>query len=138
VVADLVVTELVLAVVALVGVVAVPSSPRWWSRWPACVLAVVALVVVVAERVTLAVVAVLADFVPVHRLCDRCTFGTRRTTDKQADRGVSLEAQRAKVKGYAALFDLDLVAIEVAAGHLAADPRARPVGGASAPTKGGR
>jgi acetylornithine/succinyldiaminopimelate/putrescine aminotransferase len=38
VVADLVVAELVLALVAVVVVreAAVPSSPRWWSRWPAC------------------------------------------------------------------------------------------------------
>lgn len=40
----------------------------------------------------------------------------RVSTDKQADHGVSLEAQRAKVEAYAALFDLDLVAIEVDAG----------------------
>ncbi|HEX8111869.1 MAG TPA: recombinase family protein [Kofleriaceae bacterium] len=37
----------------------------------------------------------------------------RVSTDKQAGRGVSLEAQRAKVEAYAALFDLNLVAIEV-------------------------
>jgi len=40
----------------------------------------------------------------------------RVSTDKQADGGVSLEAQRAKVEAYAALYDLDLVAIEVDAG----------------------
>lgn len=40
----------------------------------------------------------------------------RVSTDKQADRGVSLEAQRAKVEAYAALFDIDLVAVEVDAG----------------------
>jgi len=40
----------------------------------------------------------------------------RVSTDKQADRGVSLEAQRAKVLAYAELYDLDLVAIEVDAG----------------------
>jgi DNA invertase Pin-like site-specific DNA recombinase len=40
----------------------------------------------------------------------------RVSTDKQADRGVSLEAQRAKVEAYAALYDLELVAVEVDAG----------------------
>jgi DNA invertase Pin-like site-specific DNA recombinase len=40
----------------------------------------------------------------------------RVSTDKQADRGVSLDAQRAKVEAYAALYDLDLVAVEVDAG----------------------
>jgi len=40
----------------------------------------------------------------------------RVSTDKQADHGVSLEAQRAKVEAYAALYDLELVAIEVDAG----------------------
>jgi DNA invertase Pin-like site-specific DNA recombinase len=49
----------------------------------------------------------------------------RVSTDKQADRGVSLEAQRAKVEAYAALFDLDLVAIEVDAGE-SAKSLARP------------
>jgi len=43
----------------------------------------------------------------------------RVSTDKQADRGISLEAQRAKVEGYAALFDLELVAVEVDAGESA-------------------
>ena len=43
----------------------------------------------------------------------------RVSTDKQADRGVSLEAQRAKVESYAALYDLELVAIEVDAGESA-------------------
>lgn len=37
----------------------------------------------------------------------------RVSTDKQADEGVSLDAQRARVEQYAALYDLDLVAIEV-------------------------
>jgi len=41
----------------------------------------------------------------------------RVSTDKQADRGVSLEAQRAKVESYAALYDLELVSIEVDAGE---------------------
>ena len=49
----------------------------------------------------------------------------RVSTDKQADRGVSLEAQRAKVEGYASLFDLDLVAIEVDAGESAAMSKQR-------------
>ena len=40
----------------------------------------------------------------------------RVSTEKQADAGVSLDAQRAKVTAYAALYDLDLVAIEVDAG----------------------
>jgi len=43
----------------------------------------------------------------------------RVSTDKQADRGVSLDAQRAKVDAYAALFDLELVTIEVDAGESA-------------------
>lgn len=49
----------------------------------------------------------------------------RVSTDKQADHGVSLEAQRAKVEAYAALFDLELVAIEVDAGA-SAKSLARP------------
>jgi DNA invertase Pin-like site-specific DNA recombinase len=40
----------------------------------------------------------------------------RVSTDKQADRGVSLDAQRAKVEAYAALYDLELVAVIVDAG----------------------
>lgn len=40
----------------------------------------------------------------------------RVSTDKQAEHGVSLEAQRAKLEAYAALFDLDLIAVEVDAG----------------------
>jgi DNA invertase Pin-like site-specific DNA recombinase len=32
----------------------------------------------------------------------------RVSTDKQADRGVSLDAQRAKVAAYAQLYDLEL------------------------------
>src|SRR5258705_4952877 len=43
----------------------------------------------------------------------------RVSTDKQADRGVSLDAQRAKVKAYAELYDLELVEILVDAGHSA-------------------
>jgi DNA invertase Pin-like site-specific DNA recombinase len=40
----------------------------------------------------------------------------RVSTDKQADRGISLDAQRAKVKAYAELYDLDLVDVIVDAG----------------------
>jgi site-specific DNA recombinase len=40
----------------------------------------------------------------------------RVSTDKQADHGVSLEAQRAKVEAYAALYDLELVEVIVDAG----------------------
>ena len=43
----------------------------------------------------------------------------RVSTDKQADHGVSLDAQRAKVRAYAELFELDLVAVEVDAGFSA-------------------
>ena len=49
----------------------------------------------------------------------------RVSTDKQADHGVSLDAQRAKVQAYADLFDLDLVAVEVDAGE-SAKSLARP------------
>jgi DNA invertase Pin-like site-specific DNA recombinase len=40
----------------------------------------------------------------------------RVSTDKQADKGVSLDAQRAKVAAYAALYDLDVVEVIVDAG----------------------
>ena len=43
----------------------------------------------------------------------------RVSTDKQADRGVSLDAQRAKVKAYAELYDLELVEVVVDAGESA-------------------
>lgn len=43
----------------------------------------------------------------------------RVSTDKQADRGVSLDAQRAKVEAYASLYDLDLVEVIVDAGESA-------------------
>lgn len=43
----------------------------------------------------------------------------RVSTDKQADRGVSLDAQRAKVEAYAALYELDLVEVIVDAGESA-------------------
>lgn len=50
----------------------------------------------------------------------------RVSTDKQADRGVSLDAQRAKVKAYAELYDLELVSIEVDAGASAKTLANRP------------
>jgi site-specific DNA recombinase len=40
----------------------------------------------------------------------------RVSTEKQAEQGLSLDAQRAKLMAYAALYELDLVAIEVDAG----------------------
>ncbi len=43
----------------------------------------------------------------------------RVSTDKQADAGVSLEAQQAKAQAYSALYDLDLVAVIVDAGESA-------------------
>lgn len=43
----------------------------------------------------------------------------RVSTDKQADRGISLDAQREKVGAYAALYELELVAVEVDAGESA-------------------
>lgn len=43
----------------------------------------------------------------------------RVSTDKQADHGVSLEAQRAKVEQFAGLYELDLVSIEIDAGESA-------------------
>lgn len=48
--------------------------------------------------------------------CTRTVAYVRVSTDKQADKGVSLDAQRAKVEAYAALYDLDLVEIIVDAG----------------------
>ena len=49
----------------------------------------------------------------------------RVSTEHQADAGVSLEAQRAKLEAYAVALDLDLVAIEVDAG-LSAKTLTRP------------
>lgn len=49
----------------------------------------------------------------------------RVSTDKQADRGVSLDAQRAKVLAYAELYDLELVDVVVDAG-LSASNLERP------------
>jgi DNA invertase Pin-like site-specific DNA recombinase len=43
----------------------------------------------------------------------------RVSTDKQADRGVSLEAQRAKVEAYAQIYDLELAEVIVDAGESA-------------------
>jgi len=43
----------------------------------------------------------------------------RVSTDKQADRGVSLDAQRAKLKAYAEIYELDLVEVIVDAGESA-------------------
>src|SRR5437899_402380 len=40
----------------------------------------------------------------------------RVSTDKQADHGISLDAQRAKAEAYATLYDLDLVEVIVDAG----------------------
>lgn len=40
----------------------------------------------------------------------------RVSTDKQADKGVSLEAQRAKIESYAELYDLEIVEMVVDAG----------------------
>jgi len=50
----------------------------------------------------------------------------RVSTDKQAEHGVSLDAQRAKVEAYAGLYDLDLVAVEVDAGASAKSLSHRP------------
>ena len=50
----------------------------------------------------------------------------RVSTDKQADHGVSLDAQRAKVEAYASLYDLELVAVEVDAGASAKSLSGRP------------
>jgi DNA invertase Pin-like site-specific DNA recombinase len=43
----------------------------------------------------------------------------RVSTDKQADAGVSLDAQRAKVEQYVALYDIEIVAVLVDAGESA-------------------
>jgi len=50
----------------------------------------------------------------------------RVSTDKQAEHGVSLDAQRAKVEAYAGLYDLELVAVEVDAGASAKSLSGRP------------
>ena len=43
----------------------------------------------------------------------------RVSTDKQADRGVSIDAQRAKVQACAQLYDLELAEVIVDAGESA-------------------
>ena len=40
----------------------------------------------------------------------------RVSTEKQAEQGLSLDAQQAKLAAYAALYELDLVATEIDAG----------------------
>lgn len=49
----------------------------------------------------------------------RCVAYVRVSTTKQADEGVSLEAQRAKLEAYAALYDLAIVDLVVDAGQSA-------------------
>lgn len=49
----------------------------------------------------------------------RAVAYARVSTDKQADLGVSLEAQESKLRAYAALYDIELAAIEVDAGESA-------------------
>jgi DNA invertase Pin-like site-specific DNA recombinase len=46
----------------------------------------------------------------------RAVAYVRVSTDKQVEHGLSLEAQQAKLMAYAALYELDLVAVEVDAG----------------------
>jgi site-specific DNA recombinase len=46
----------------------------------------------------------------------RAVAYVRVSTDKQADAGVSLEAQEAKIRAYASVYDLDLVEVIVDAG----------------------
>jgi len=46
----------------------------------------------------------------------RAVAYVRVSTEKQADEGVSLEAQRAKVEAYASLYGVELVGVEVDAG----------------------
>src|SRR5271155_4647643 len=50
------------------------------------------------------------------RMPTRTIAYLRVSTDKQADRGISLDAQRAKAHAYAQLYDLDLVEVIVDAG----------------------
>ncbi len=49
----------------------------------------------------------------------------RVSTDKQAEHGISLDAQRAKISAYAKLYDLDLVDVIIDAG-VSAKTLARP------------
>ena len=58
----------------------------------------------------------------------------RVSTEKQADKGVSLEAQRAKVEAYASLYELDFVEVVVDVGQSAmpqtcSAPKVRPMVG---------
>lgn len=53
---------------------------------------------------------------PMSNTRTRAVAYVRVSTDKQADAGVSLEAQEAKVRAYASLYDLDLVDVVVDAG----------------------
>lgn len=62
----------------------------------------------------------------------------RVSTDKQADEGVSLDAQRAKLEAYASLYDLDLVAVEVDAGVSAKSLDRPALGRALAMLRAGR
>lgn len=66
-----------------------------------------------------------APTVPAAPARTRVVAYVRVSTDKQADHGVSLDAQRAKVEAYAALYDLELVSVEVDAG-LSAKSLERP------------
>ena len=51
-----------------------------------------------------------------HPIRTRAIGYVRVSTDKQADRGVSLDAQREKIRSYAALYDLEIVEYVVDAG----------------------
>ncbi len=63
----------------------------------------------------------------------------RVSTEKQADKGVSLDAQRAKVEAYAQLYELDLVEVVVDAGVSAKTlDRARDCGERSKCSRRGR
>lgn len=62
----------------------------------------------------------------------------RVSTDKQADKGVSLDAQRAKLEAYASLYDLDLVAVEVDGGASAKSLDRPALGRALAGLRAGR
>src|SRR6266850_5433590 len=55
----------------------------------------------------------------------RTVVYVRVSTDKQAEKGVSLDAQQAKAKAYAELYDLDIVDVVIDAG-LSAKTLARP------------
>ena len=66
------------------------------------------------------------NMAPTNNGKTRAVAYLRVSTDKQADHGVSLDAQRAKVTAYAALYDLDLVAVEVDAGASAKSLDGRP------------